>query len=61
MSTEIATYWDFLTENDIATDDEIRLVTEINGLTLEAMTDILYVRTGYRNLEQMEGEWGWQK
>jgi uncharacterized protein YajQ (UPF0234 family) len=59
MSTEIATYWDFLTENDIATDDEIRLVTEINGLTLEAMTDILYVRTGYRNLEQMEGEWGW--
>ena len=61
MSTEIATYWDFLTENDIATDNEIRLVTEINGLTLEAMTDILYVRTGYRNLEQMEGEWGWQK
>ena len=59
MSTEIATYWDFLTENDIATDNEIRLVTEINGLTLEAMTDILYVRTGYRNLEQMEGEWGW--
>ena len=59
MSTEIATYWDFLTENDIATDDEIRLVTEINGLTLEAMTNILYVRTGYRNLEQMEGEWGW--
>ena len=61
MSTEIATYWDFLTENNIATDDEIRLVTEINGLTLDAMTDILYVRTGYRNLEQMEGEWGWQK
>ena len=56
MSTEIATYWDFLTENDIATDDEIRLVTEINGLTLDAMMDILYVRMGYRNLEQMEGE-----
>jgi hypothetical protein len=59
MSTEIEYYWEVFTERGIATSDEINLVTDICGCTIEAMCDILYARTGYRNLEQYfesEGE-----
>ena len=49
---------DFLIENEIATTEEIDLVLKINGHTLEALNDILYVRTGYRDIEQlMEAEY----
>ena len=48
--------WERLVEDCIATEEEIQLVTDINGYTEEAMLDILYARTGYRNFEQMEDE-----
>ena len=44
--------WDFITVNEIATDEEIRLVTAINGYNEEALKDIIYARTGYRNYKQ---------
>ena len=44
--------YDFLTEYDIATPDEIRLVCCINGHTEETLNDILEVRTGYHSIEQ---------
>ena len=49
--------WDYLLEHGIATEEELQLVTDIVGWTEEAMLDVLYARTGYRNFEQMEGEW----
>lgn len=36
----------------IATEDEIILVAKINGYNEETVNDILYVRTGYRDLDQ---------
>ena len=48
--------WDRLVDEGIATEEEINLVTDINGYTEEALLDILYARTGYRNFEQMEDE-----
>lgn len=48
--------WEELIARCIATEDEIRLVTDINGYTEEALMDILYARTGYRNFDQMENE-----
>lgn len=48
--------WNRLENEGIATYDEINLVTDINGYTEEALLDILYARTGYRNFEQMEDE-----
>lgn len=50
--------YEYLVDNGIATDDEIILVTNINGYNLESLNAILFVRTGWRNLEQaleMEG------
>jgi hypothetical protein len=43
---------DFIFENGIATENEIILVTNINGWKRETMMDIIYARTGYRSIEQ---------
>ena len=44
--------FDYLIEYGIATEEEIQLVIDINGLKEETFNDILFVRTGYRNWEQ---------
>lgn len=49
-------YWNYLVETGIATDEELKLITCINGYNEEALNDVLYVRTGYRDLEQIAGE-----
>lgn len=45
-------YWEELVEFGIATNEEIELVTSINGYTVETLDDILYTRTGNRSWEQ---------
>lgn len=50
------TLYDKIVEYGIATEAEINLVTDINGWNEEAMNDIIYVRTGYRDIEQYEEE-----
>nr|DAQ24361.1 MAG TPA: hypothetical protein [Caudoviricetes sp.] len=51
-----AMLWDFIVDNNIATEDEVRLVTYINGLNEETMTDIIYAKTGLRSYEQCKDE-----
>lgn len=46
----------FLIDNGIATTEEVILVSKINGYTIKTLNDILYVRTGYRSVEQLMGE-----
>lgn len=50
MNTDQA--FNFLTDFELATREEIQLVTNINGYTLEQMENILYARTSYRSFEQ---------
>ena len=38
----------------IATESEVNLVTDIAGYSIETLNQIIYVRTGYRNIEQYE-------
>ena len=54
MNTETTKLWDYLTESGIATEEELQLVTSINGTSCETLESVLYVRTGYRSLEQIE-------
>jgi len=54
METQFNDLWDYLTETGIATTDEISLVTSINGHNLESLESILYSRTGYHTLEQIQ-------
>lgn len=48
--------WEFLVENDIATNEEVKLVTQIAGLEENTLLHILYARTGFRSIEQSLGE-----
>lgn len=57
MLTERENYiWDTLVEMGIATNEEIGLVVALNGKNEKVLNDILYIRTGYRTLEQMFAE-----
>jgi len=49
---ELTELWDNLLAYEIATEEELKLVTSINGYNAESLLDILYVRTGYRSWDQ---------
>lgn len=47
-------FWEkaeILIEVGVATEEEISLVSQINGQNEQTLEDILYVRTGYRDLQ----------
>lgn len=46
--------WDKIIDYNIATEDELQLVTTINGYNEQALNDIIEVRTGYHDIEQYE-------
>ena len=45
--------WEYLLNTGIATENEMCLVTSINGTNLDSLESILYSRTSYRSLEQI--------
>ena len=49
----IEKYWDWLIEQNIADEDELKLITDINGYSVETLDDVLYARSGYRDYEQV--------
>lgn len=56
QNTEFA--WDFCLDHEIASEQELSLVTKLNGFSWETIMDVIFVRTGYRDIEQyveMEG------
>lgn len=44
--------WDYLTEREIVSEETLRVVSAINGYSLETLTDVLYAVTGYRTFKQ---------
>ena len=54
MNKEESELYDYLVEYEIATEEEVGLVCSINGTNLDSLESILYVRTGYRSLEQIK-------
>ena len=48
--------WDFIIDNNIATESELQLVTSINGWTEETMNDVIYAKKGLRDYEQCTSE-----
>ena len=45
--------YDFIRDNEIATESEIELVTNINGYSEETLNDIIHCRTGYHDVPQL--------
>jgi len=48
--------YDYLTDNEIFTHEEIAIAVYFGGDDLETLQNLLYFRTGYRSLEQLEEE-----
>ena len=44
--------WDLIVSFGIATEEELDLVTKIAGYTIEVLDNVVYTRTGYRDIEQ---------
>lgn len=44
--------WDLIIGYEIATKEELSLITNINGYSVETLNDVIYARTGYRDVEQ---------
>ena len=46
-------WYNFITENNIATEKDVYLVTDISGYSESTFLAIVYARTGYRSYEQL--------
>ena len=53
VESETDKLWDLLLERGLATAEEMRLVTYINGYSVQSLNDIIYVRTGYSDYESL--------
>lgn len=49
---EIKEIWNIILEYGIATEDELILVTGLIGYNEDTLNDIIYFRTGYRDIQQ---------
>ena len=50
--------WDVLHDLEMFTPEELDLVTILNGYCVKTLNDILYIRYGYRDIEQfLESEY----
>lgn len=51
---EMIDAWDYLVDTSIATEEELRLVTNINGMSISTINDVIHARTGYHSLAQLK-------
>lgn len=52
MNEEIERLWDLLVNYELVSEESLKLVTCINGYSLETMERVLYASTGYHSHEQ---------
>lgn len=45
--------WDYLIDSCNVSEDTLKIVTSINGYSLDTLQDVLYAVTGYRSFEQV--------
>ena len=48
--------FDKLINLNLFTEDELSLITDINGFSVETLNDCIYARYGYRDFDQMQEE-----
>ena len=53
---DIESTWVYLVDSGIATEQELILVTCINGYSMESLNDVIYSRTAYQDAEQLQEE-----
>lgn len=50
--------WDRIVNAGIATEDTLKIVTAINGYTVETLNDVIYAVSGLRNWKQYRETYG---
>lgn len=53
IQDEISQIEEFIIQNQIASEEAVRLVTDISGRSLNTLNDVLFVKTGYRSIQQI--------
>ena len=48
--------WDYIIECGIATQEEMELITHINGYSIETLNSVVYARTAFNTVEQFYNE-----
>ena len=48
--------YNYIIDTGIASEEALELITTINGYSVETLNDVIYAMTGYRSMEQLEGE-----
>lgn len=48
--------WDYLIETELTTEHTLKVVTNINGYSLDTLESVLYALTGYRSFDQIKEE-----
>ncbi len=58
MMLELTTHevWEALVENQLFTDSELELLTNINGYNVETLNDAIYSRYGYPDYKELFSE-----
>lgn len=49
---QLSEVWSFIVDYNIATIEELSLITDINGYNIDTLNDVIYARTGYRSMTQ---------
>ena len=49
----INNYYNFIIDNEITTGEALQLATDLQGYSEETLNDVLYIKCGYRDLEQL--------
>ena len=52
MHTKIDKLWDRIVNAGIASEDTLRVITDINGYSVETLNDVIYAVSGLRNWKQ---------
>lgn len=52
--TRIDEAYQLLIDNNYFTEEELKLVTDINGYSIETLNDCIYSRYGYRSIEDLQ-------
>lgn len=51
--TQLDSLYMMILDMDICSAETLDTITKLNGYTEKTLNDIIYVRTGYRSIEQM--------
>jgi hypothetical protein len=56
MFNKVNEIWDYIVDKNIASEEALTLITNINGYSVDTLNDVIYALTGYRSMEQLEGD-----